>query len=346
MKKIIAVVIGIKVMALIVFAVLVYRWTITPFGRLHPIMAILHRLLTFVTNTGKFDRHDLPKVRQLMRLAKPIVPLAKVVDRTIALPGRNIPVRIYRPEGQGPFPVIVYYHGGGFMIGCVESHENLCRSLAKSSSTIVVSVGYRLAPEYPYPAAMDDAFGAVQWVQANAAEFEGDPDRIAVAGDSAGGNLAAAVCLRARDEKGPLIRLQILIYPVVYLGDIELPSRHNFKGYIITEESGSHILNGYIPDPKDRNSPYASPLLAPDHSDLPPAYIMTAAFDPLLDEGRFYADRLEEAGVPVIYHKVDGMVHGFMSYKDLVSFFPPLIHLLKQTDQIFAEIAAAVRTWL
>lgn len=346
MKKIILGIIGFFVLAAAAAAALVYRWTFTPFGRLHPVMGVLHQLMSLVTSSGKFDRHDLPKVRRLMDLVQPRVPVAKTIDLSIVGPNGSIPIRIYQSEGNGPFPVIVYFHGGGFTIGSIGSHENVTRNLANSTSSIVISVGYRLAPENPFPAAIDDAYAAVQWAEANAAEFDGDPKRLAVAGDSAGGNLAAAVCLRARDEEGPSIGLQILLYPTTVLADTDLPSRRNFFGYILTEDSGQNVLNAYVPNESDRESPYASPLLADDHSGLPPAYIMTAAFDPLLDEGSLYAQRLEKAGVPVTYRKYDGMLHGFLSYGDLVSFFPPLTKLLKEPDQVYGEVAAAVEQWL
>jgi acetyl esterase len=346
MKKIILGFIGFFLLAVATAAALIYRWTFTPFGRLHPVMGVLHKLMSLVTRYGKFDRNDIPRVRQLMDLVQPTVPIAKVIDRSIDGPERSIPIRIYRPEGNGPFPVIVFFHGGGFTIGSIGSHENVTRSLANSTSSIVMSAGYRLAPENPFPAAVDDAYAAVQWAEANASEFDGDPKRLAVAGDSAGGNLAAAVCLRARNEEGPSIGLQILLYPATILTDTDSASRRDFFGYVLTEESGQHVLDAYLPNKSDRDNPYASPLLAGDHSGLPPAYIMTAAFDPLLDEGNRYARRLEEAGVPVTYRKYDGMLHGFLSYGDLVSFFPPLTKLLKEPNQVYGEVAQAVEQWL
>jgi acetyl esterase len=346
MKKLILGLTGLFVLFVATAAALIYRWTFTPFGRLHPVMGVLHQLLSLTTSSGKFDRQNIPKVREFMDLVQPWVPVAEVMDRSIDGPDGSIPIRIYRPAGNGPYPVIVYYHGGGFTIGSIGSHENVTRSLANGTSSIVISAGYRLAPENPFPAAVDDAYAALQWAAAHASEFDGDPNRLAVAGDSAGGNLAAAVCLKSRNEDGPAIGLQILLYPTTVLADADLQSRRDFFGYILTEESGQHLLDAYLPNKSDCNNPYASPLLADDHSGLPPAYIMTAAFDPLLDEGILYAQRLEEAGVPVTYSKYDGMLHGFLSFGDLVSFCPPLTKLLKEPDQVYREVAGAVEQWL
>jgi acetyl esterase len=328
------------------FAALIYKWTITPFGRLHPVMGVINRLLNLASRYGFFDRNNLPQVRQSMSMVKPRIPVAEVIDQSIEGPGESIPIRVYLPDGKGPFPVVVYFHGGGFSIGSIESHENISRSIAKVSSSMVISVGYRLAPENPFPAAFDDAYSAVQWAYANAVEYNGDPARLAVAGDSAGGNLAAAVCLKARDEDGPSIGLQILLYPTTVLTDMDFSSRRNFSGYVLTEESGKNVLDHYLPNVAERSDPYASPLLAEDHSRLPPAYLMTASFDPLLDEGLLYAERLRVAGVPVTYRNYKGMLHGFLSFGDIVSIFPPLSGLLKEPDYVYSDVAQAIRQWL
>jgi acetyl esterase len=346
MKKLILFAAGITVLVLASLAALIYRWTITPFGRLHPVMGVIHHLLNMVSTHGLFDRDNLPQVRQMMSKVRPRIPVAGVINQSIDSPGGSLRIRVYIPDGKGPFPVIVFFHGGGFSIGSIESHENVSRSIAKEAASLVFSVDYRLAPENPFPAAFDDAYAAVQWVQANAAEFNGDPARLGVAGDSAGGNLAAAVSLKARDEEGPSIGLQILLYPTTVLTDMDFPSRRNFSGYVLTEESGKNVLDHYLPDISDRSNPYASPLLADDHSRLPPAYVMTAAFDPLLDEGLLYAERLREAGVPVTYRNYEGMLHGFLSFEDIVLLFPPLARLLKEPEYVYSDVADAVRKWL
>jgi acetyl esterase len=338
----IAVIVG----AIAILVAVVYRWTFTPYGRLNPLMAIIHRVMHLASLHGFFDRDNLEQVRRNLTLVRPRVAIHRLNDRRIPGPSGEMPMRIYTPVGGGPFPIIVYFHGGGFSIGSIESHENITRSIANATSSVVVSVDYRLAPEHPFPAAFDDAYTAVQWVAENAQELNGDPDLLAVAGDSAGGNLAAAVCLKARDEQGPNIRLQILLYATTILTDMDLVSRENFLGYVISEESGRKVVGYYCPDEADRLNPYASPLLAEDHSNLPAAYVMTAGFDPLLDEGKLYADKLEAAGVPVHYRNYEGMLHGFLSFGDLVYFLPMLNRMLREPEFVYQDITSAVREWL
>jgi acetyl esterase len=346
MKKFILVLAGSILLLLAFLATLVYRWTITPYGRLHPVMAIIHRLMTGASTHGFFDRDNLAQVRSAMNLVRPRVPVAQVSDRLIAGSGSEIPIRIYTPDGEGPFPVIVYFHGGGFSIGSITSHENITRSIARAASCVVISVEYRLAPEHPFPAGFDDAYTAVEWVAENAGQFNGDGSRLAVAGDSAGGNLAAAVSIKARDEEGPAISLQILLYAPATLAETDFESRQNFAGYILTEESGAKILGYYLQDKGHVTNPYVSPLLAESHSGLPPAYIMTAGFDPLLDDGKKYAERLDDAGVPVTYHNFESMLHGFLSFDDLTSYFPLSSRLLREPEYVYADVEREVRRWL
>jgi acetyl esterase len=240
-------------------------------------------------------------------------PVAAVEDRTVPGPGGGIPVRIYTPEGREPFPVLMYFHGGGWVIGGIESSDGLCRTLANGSGCIVVSVGYRLAPEHPFPAAADDAYHATRWAAANAAGFGGDPSRIAVSGDSAGGNLAAVVCQMARDRGGPAIRFQLLVYPVTDAA-CDTPSyAENADGYFLTKDAMLWFWNHYARTDADRGHPYASPLRAAGFAGLPPALVITAEFDPLRDEGERYAERLRAAGVPAKLIRYDGMIHGFFN---------------------------------
>lgn len=346
MKKFVLFLTGSLLLLLVFLATLVYRWTITPYGRLHPVMAIIHRLMTGASAYGFFDRDNLAQVRSTMNLVRPRVPVAQVSDRLIPGSGGEIPIRIYTPDGDGPFPVIVFFHGGGFSIGSITSHENITRSIARATSCVVISVEYRLAPEHPFPAGFDDAYAAVEWVAENSGEFNGDGTRLAVAGDSAGGNLAAAVSIKARDEEGPAISLQILLYAPATFADTDFESRHNFSGYVLTEESGAKILGYYLPNKDDVTNPYVSPLLAKSHSGLPPAYIMTAGFDPLLDDGRKYAERLDNAGVPVTYHNFESMLHGFLSFADLMSYFPLSSRLLREPEYVYADVDREIRRWL
>jgi acetyl esterase len=231
-------------------------------------------------------------------------------DRTVPGPEGPIPVRVYRPPGAGPHPVVVYFHGGGWVIGDIASHDASCHRLAAGVPAVVVSVDYRLAPEHPYPAAVEDCDAVTGWVAAHASELEADPARLAVAGDSAGGNLAAVVARRARDRGGPAIAFQLLIYPTTDMTR-SLPSHtENATGYLLDADSMAWFIGLYL-DGADPRQPDASPLFVEDLSGLPPALVVTAEFDPLRDEGEAYADRLAAAGVPVNTSRYDGMIHGF-----------------------------------
>lgn len=253
----------------------------------------------------------------------PTDPVGSVVDRTLPGPVR---VRIYEPAsgpaGEGEacppgLPVLVYLHGGGWVVGSLDSHDGVCRALCARTPCIVVSVDYRLAPEHPFPAAVEDSWAATAWVAEHARSIGGDPGRIAVGGDSAGGNLAAVVALRARD-RGLALRHQLLVYPVT---DCDLDSASylaNAEGYGLTRAGMSWFWDHYAASPELRGSPEASPLRAPDLSGTAPALVITCEYDPLCDEGEAYAARLAEAGVPVTLTRYDGMIHGFIRLAALV----------------------------
>jgi acetyl esterase len=231
-----------------------------------------------------------------------------VEDRRIPGPGGEIPVRIYRPSAAANLPVLVYYHGGGWVIMDVETHDGLCRALANAANCAVVSVDYRLAPEHKYPAAADDCYAATAWVAANAAALGFDPARVAIGGDSAGGNLAAVVAQMARDKGGPALVYQVMHCPVTNL-DYSTPSYSaNAEGYMLTRDSMVWFWDHYLERPEQGKEAKASPLLG-EVRGLPPALIQTAEFDPLRDEGAAYAKKLEGAGVPVTYHQYDGLIH-------------------------------------
>jgi acetyl esterase len=231
-------------------------------------------------------------------------------DTSVPGPAGDIPVRIYRPPADRPLPVVVYFHGGGFVIGDIATHDTICQRLAGGVPAVVVSVDYRLAPEHRFPAAVVDCDAATAWVSAHASEFGGDPARLAVAGDSAGGNLSAVVARRARDAGGPPIAFQLLVYPGTDM-TCALPSHtENASGYLLDADSINWFLENYMAD-SDLRHPDASPLFVDDLSGLPPAFVLTAEFDPLRDEGEAYAERLREAGVPVTTSRYDGMIHGF-----------------------------------
>jgi acetyl esterase len=238
-------------------------------------------------------------------------PVAHVEDRTIPGPGSETPIRIYTPGGNGPFPVLVFFHTGGWQVGNLDTQDPLCRRITNRAECIVVSVDYRLAPEYPFPAAPEDCYAATQWIAAHAAEFQGDPSRIAVGGDSSGGNLATVVALMARDRGGSKLVFQVMMFPATDFR-LNTPSMEELgEGYNVTKPMMIGIRNNYLPNPADWTHPLASPMLAPDLSSLPPALIIYAEYDPLRDEAETYAARLKEAGVPVRASRYDGMIHDF-----------------------------------
>ena len=237
--------------------------------------------------------------------------LASVVDDKVDGPAGPIPVRIYTPAGDAPQPIVVFFHGGGWTLGSISSHDTVCRQLADGAGAVVVSVDYRLAPEHPYPAARDDAYAATVWAAENADRLGADPSRLAVAGDSAGGNLAAVVALLSRDRGGPSIAFQLLVYPAVDFTMSHPSITENGEGYILTKATMEWFRANYLGPDGDVTDPYASPLLAPDLSGLPPALVLTGEFDPLRDEGEAYAVRLAASGVEAKASRYDGLVHTF-----------------------------------
>jgi acetyl esterase len=260
-------------------------------------------------------------------------PVGKVEDRMIPGADGEISVRVYTPEGTGPFPVLVYYHGGGWVIGNLDAYDPTCRALTNAVRCVVVSIEYRLAPEHKFPAAPEDCYAALQWVGANADGINGDPMRIAIGGDSAGGNLTAVVAQMSRDRGGVRPVYQLLVYPVTDHG-YDTPSyRENADDYLLTKDAMVWFWNHYLGSESDGNSPLASPLRADNLRDLPPALVITAEFDPLRDEGEAYAAKLRDAGVPVMLTRYDGMIHGFFS----------LGAVLDQGKNAMAEAAAGLR---
>jgi acetyl esterase len=240
-------------------------------------------------------------------------PVAKVEDRLIPGPAGQIPVRVYTPQGSGSFPVLVWFHGGGFALGSIEIVDDFCRALTNAAGCITVSVDYRLAPEHKFPAAVDDCYTTTRWVAENANAIGSDPTRIAVGGDSAGGNLAAVVALMARDRGTPPLVYQLLVYPVTNFA-FDTPSHREYAdGYFLTKDDMAWFCNLYLRSEADSHNPYASPLQAQDLRQLPPALVITGEFDPLRDEGEAYAARMHEAGVPVVCKRYNGMIHGFLS---------------------------------
>ena len=240
------------------------------------------------------------------------LPIAGKRDLEIHTPDAALPARLYAPVGEAPTGLLVYFHGGGWAASDIETHDALCTDLCSVSGARVLSVAYRLAPEFRFPLPLNDCWHATVWAAQNAAELGADPARLAVGGDSAGGNLAAAVALRARDAGGPALAAQLLIYPATELSRTDTPSySENARGYGLTAEAMRAFVGLYLGSPEDALHPHASPLLAPDLSGLPPALILTAEYDPLRDDGILYAEALQAAGTEATHLPGPGLIHTF-----------------------------------
>lgn len=241
----------------------------------------------------------------------------RTVNTCIQKADHDIPVRIYLPEGEGPFQVMVFYHGGGWMMNSLDVYDYVPRYLAKCGNLLVITPEYRLAPENKFPKGLDDCYDTMVWASEHCAEYGGDPSTLSVCGDSAGGNLAAAVCLRARDEKGPAIAKQFLIFPATTFGlrtRTDSEKRYGDGGYFLTLNSEQGFCDYYFEHPETEYAhPYASPLMADDLSNLPPACFISAECDPLLDQALMYAAKLQDHGNAVEYHIYKGMVHAFLN---------------------------------
>ena len=248
---------------------------------------------------------------QFLAIRPPGEAVARVEDRLIPGPAGEIPIRIYIPHGNGPLPILVFLHTGAWVFGNLDNQDPLCRRITNRAGCIVVSVDYRLAPENPFPAAVEDSYAATQWVATHAAEFQGDPSRLAVSGDSAGGNMAADVALMACERGGPKLVFQLMLFPATDF-TLSTPSMEELAdGYTVTKAEMLWIRDNYVPNEADWTHPLASPLLAPNLSGLPPALIITAEYDPLRDDGELYGKRLQEAGVLTKISRYDGMLHDF-----------------------------------
>lgn len=257
-------------------------------------------------------------IGDLADLGGPPEQVARVVDTSAPGPAGDIPVRVYVPqgspsrEGAALLPTLVFYHGGGWVIGDLDSHDGVCRALANRAGAVVASVGYRLAPEHRFPAAVDDAYAALVWAAQRIGEYGGDGTRLAVGGDSAGGNLSAVVAQIAKERGGPALRFQLLIYPATDRHDDSPSMKQNAKGPLLSRAWMEWFTGFYQSGPDDGMDPRMSPARATDLSGLPPALVVTAEFDPLRDQGAAYAAKLADAGVAVQHLPVEGMFHGFI----------------------------------
>jgi acetyl esterase len=279
---------------------------------------VLLRLAKLSGETSLVEGRTVEQARAENLAGVPVVcgpppPMARVEDMAIPGPAGEIPARLYVALGapRPPQPLLVYYHGGGWVIGDLETHDGLCRFLAEHSGCRVLSIDYRLAPEHPFPAAVEDAAAAFAWAAAHAAELGADPARVAVVGDSAGGNLSAGVCLQARNAGGAQPAMQLLLYPATDVVG-EQASRNTFaEGFLLTRNDMQWFEDHYLPEGCEADDPRASMMRARDVSGLPPAYVATAGFDPLRDEGEIYAARMRGAGVRVVLQRHPGLIHGF-----------------------------------
>jgi acetyl esterase len=263
----------------------------------------------------------------------PVQEVGRVENRLIPGPAGEIPVRIYWPKGGDPRGLLVFFHGGGWVICDLDSHDGTCRSLTQGAGCVTVSVDYRLAPEHRFPAAPEDCYAATRWAAENARALGAEPSRLAVGGDSAGGNLTAAVALMARERGGPGLVHQLMVYPVTDMAFQTASFKENARGYMLTDEAMVWFRAQYLGQPADARHPLASPLLAPDLVGLPPATVITAEFDPLRDEGEAYAARLREAGIGVDVRRYDGVIHGFFG----------MTELLPQAREALAQAASNLR---
>ena len=287
-----------------------------------PLDSDTKNMLDMLQQMGIPDFADMtPEQARAMSLsAPPAEPtaVASSTDQVLPTGVGNVPVRIYRPENPDG-AALMYFHGGGWVVGSLESHDETCRELCSRAGITVISVDYRLAPETIYPGAVDDCFAATAYIAEHASDFGIDPQRIAVGGDSAGGNLAAAVALQARDSGGPTIAFQLLIYPVTD-ANFERPSCiDNAEGYFLTTRAMRWFWDHYVPDEALRKEPLASPLQASSLANLPAALVLTAEYDPLRDEGEAFAAALNAAGNQVTHTRYDGLVHGFFGMQQTVA---------------------------
>lgn len=283
--------------------------------------AVLDMLAEVTMSPESLGVQGMRDMANLAEVAEP-VGLNKVENRTLSFNGVDVPVRIYTPVGEGPHPLMVYYHGGGWVICGLDSHDGTCQTLCREASAVVVSVDYRLAPEHKYPAAADDSYAATLWAYENASELNARADQLIVSGDSAGANLATVVALMARDkaaagEAVPRVAYQALIYPVTDYDFSRESYRANASGFYLETDTMKWFWEQYADGAPKALEPYASPIRA-NLGGLPPGLVITAEYDPLHDEGEAYAAKLNEAGVATEYIRYEGQIHGFVGMKDAI----------------------------
>ena len=320
-------------------SILIKNFDSSSYGRLDTIFGVMSKVEKYF-NPISLKGKSIYEIRTSLHKATTIwssnpIPFSNIKNMLIKTPSHKVPVRIYTPDNSNKLPIIIYSHGGSWISGNIDEYDNVCRKLSKNSKAIVVSVNYRLAPEDPFPAGLNDVYNVLQWVYKNAKIINGDSSRICVAGDSAGANLSAVVSQMARDKAGPHIISQVLIYPSTNIYQLNTKSWSDFgMQYNLTKENSNKFISLYTPTVVERKSEYASPLLSKNFKDLPDTLIITAEFDPLRDEGEAYGNKLKEAGVNVITSRYSGVTHGFVSMGKITN----------KSDEALTEISLYIKS--
>lgn len=324
MKKITGIASVIVVMLIITGFFVIRNLTKTADGKLNMYIAV-HQQLDKILNPKSIKDNQIKEIREYLNKqstqwsGKPI-PFSNIKNITIEINSEKIPVRIYTPEGGAKLPIVIYSHGGFWIGGNLDTHDSICRKLSQNTNAIIISADYHLAPENPFPAAVNDVYNILQWTSKNAGSINGDEKHIAVAGDSSGGNLSAAASLMSRDKNGPHIACQVLIYPSTNIYELNSKSWSYFANdFNLSKEDMEKYISLYVPKKEDRKNPYASPLLAKDFNNLPDALVITAEIDPLRDEGEAYANKLKEAGIQAEVTRYKGVTHGFITMNKITN---------------------------
>ncbi|MFL0195015.1 alpha/beta hydrolase [Clostridium sp. WILCCON 0269] len=318
MKRKIRIVLGVVFILIVVVSFIIKNLTETNDGKLNVYIAT-NLKLDRILNTELIKGKSINKIRgylnrQSTKWSNKPIPFSNIKNVTIKINSEKIPVRIYTPESGSNLPIIIYSHGGFWMGGNLDIYDSICRKLSQNTKAIVMSVDYRLAPENPFPAGLNDVYSILQWTYKNAESINGNGKHIAMVGDSAGGNLSAAVSLMSRDKNGPHIVCQILIYPSTNIYELNSKSWSYFANdFSVSMEDMKKYTSLYVPRKEDRKNPYVSPLLAKNFKKLPDTLIITAEIDPLRDEGEAYGKKLKEAGTQVNVTRYEGVPHGFIT---------------------------------
>lgn len=315
---------GILIFAVVIFILalacylIIRSWATTKYGKLNMKVAIMLKIKKYI-NPSSINGQSISRIREITdkditRWSVEPIPFSNIKNIDIHISSCEIPVRIYTPDTSAILPIVIYSHGGAWIGGSLDTHDNVCRKLSKNANAVVISVGYRLAPENPFPAGLNDVYNVLLWANKNGLELGWDGKHIAVAGDSAGGNLSAAVSLMSREKNGPPITCQILVYPSTNIHELNTKSWNYFgNDFSLSKSDMEKYISLYLPSKQDRSSPYASPLLAENFNGLPDTLIITAEFDALRDEGEAFGEKLKNAGVNVIMTRYKGVTHGFLT---------------------------------